>query len=755
MDRGNAWDLVQDTSKTQRQKSQSPSCRSRRSEKQLVDLETAADAADLAPEELSIIIDEEVRKESERRNRRSKSPAVESLRKVSRMVLEKVGFRQKRHGEVHHELCRKADLPWIDVTSLCVKPPTYVYERKVDPFIPPRRPLSTHSSFSSFRDRAPAEEKCAYLFRGDSLQEPLATVPEEVDRVHVYDPYCPVHGSRRRLTQRRHIRDLGSFQVTTIDSVEINEPSSEILFSQAFAAKIIRKRRRATRSRVEKIRFDKARCKIKVNLWVISVAFLFLFTAFHGLQNLQTSVNGQLGADSLSVFYVSLALSSPCVPSFMLNRLGCKLTIVTSAGIYMIYMVANFLPKYYSLIPAAVLAGCAGSCLWAAKCVYILESGVRYAQINIEAQNVVIVRFFGYFFMVLHLGQVIGNLLSSLILTAATGYHKPEDRVETSCGHLFRENMTLLSERAAENLRRPPQSAYLAVCGVYFCCTIVALMIVLMFLNSLRKDKLTREKAPFFSPHVLRATLHNLTHPRPLMLIPLTIFNGIEQAFVVGLYTKAYVGCGLGISQIGFVMTSFGVADAICSLVFGPLMKLFGRMPLFVFGAVINMLMIMTLMIWPLNPGDTALFYAIAGVWGMADGVWNTQINGLWVVLSGNNLEGAFANYRVWESSGFALGLFLTRFTTIAQFLIVSFTVLLIGISGYAGVEFYEEILIYLKSMFGVCVVDMSVEKNNHGLGRDPPGSMESSLISKTGNNRVEQEQRYGPNEHKGQRKHF
>lgn len=62
-------------------------------------------------------------------------------------------------------------------------------------------------------------------------------------------------------------------------------------------------------------------------------------------------------------------------------------------------------------------------------------------------------------------------------------------------------------------------------------------------------------------------------------------------------------------------------------------------------------------------------------------------------MLSGNNLEGAFANYRVWESFGFSLGLFLTRFTTIAQFLIVLFTVLLIGISGYAGVEFYEDIL--------------------------------------------------------------
>lgn len=74
---------------------------------------------------------------------------------------------------------------------------------------------------------------------------------------------------------------------------------------------------------------------------------------------------------------------------------------------------------------------------------------------------------------------------------------------------------------------------------------------------------------------------------------------------------QAYVGCGLGISQIGFVMTSFGVADAICSLVFGPLMKLFGRMPLFVFGAVINMLMIMTLMVG----NSVILFFVISKYW--------------------------------------------------------------------------------------------------------------------------------------------
>ncbi|VDN59964.1 unnamed protein product [Dracunculus medinensis] len=515
---------------------------------------------------------------------------------------------------------------------------------------------------------------------------PIAS--DNAQRIYVYDPYCPVHGSRRRVNRRLHMHNLEEFHLASIDQVDISNDAITMLYSQAYAAKVLRKHKRALLTGMEKFRKDKTRHKIKVNLWIISLAFLFLFTAFHGLQNLQTSINGRLGSDHLSVFYISVSISSLFVPTFMLNRLGCKMTLITSAGIYMIYMLSNFLPKYYSLVPAAILTGAAGSCLWAAKCAYILETATKYAALNIEAPNVVIVRFFGYFFMVLHLGQVIGNILSSLILTTGLGYNKPEDRVEKTCGYLFQENLSLLSEQAAKNLRQLPSHIYLSVCGVYFCCTVIALMIIMSFLNSLRKDEEERKKAPLFSFEIMTTMLRNLTKPKPLLLVPLTIFNGIEQAFIVGLFTKAYVACGLGISQIGFVMTSFGVADAICSLVFGPLMKLFGRMPLFVFGAVINMLTIMTLLIWPLNPGDTALFYAIAGVWGMADGVWNTQIN----VLSGKNLEAAFAIYRFWESLGFASGLMLSRFSNIAQFLNISFVILLVGIFGYAGLEFYDEI---------------------------------------------------------------
>jgi hypothetical protein len=129
------------------------------------------------------------------------------------------------------------------------------------------------------------------------------------ERVHIYDPYCPMHGSKRRLTRRRLV-DMHSF-VNSVDTAD-HEQLSPILyrymhvpfififvFSQAYIAKVMRKRKRANLSGAEKIRVEKSKHKIRINLWIISVAFLFLFTAFHGLQNLQTTVNGQMGADSL------------------------------------------------------------------------------------------------------------------------------------------------------------------------------------------------------------------------------------------------------------------------------------------------------------------------------------------------------------------------------------------------------------------------------------------------------------------------
>jgi hypothetical protein len=52
--------------------------------------------------------------------------------------------------------------------------------------------------------------------------------------------------------------------------------------------------------------------------------------------------------------------------------------------------------------------------------------------------------------------------------------------------------------------------------------------------------------------------------------------------------------------------------------------------------------------------------YVLAALWGVADAIWQTQINALYGVAFKNNEEAAFSNYRLWESMGFLLS-FLTQ----------------------------------------------------------------------------------------------
>ncbi|XGW10154.1 hypothetical protein V3C99_011993 [Haemonchus contortus] len=694
----NAWDMIADPPSELR----SSSSRGSRAEfmesqvsQQMIKIDEAElQALGLAKEDIA----EEAERQRADRKRRSKSPALESIRKASIHVLQKFGAISKKREQAV-PLYKNPEIDLIPLETCCKRPKEFFQEPK--PF--------------SFRDLGKIllpstesrQEKCAYLFRGASFsdeEQQQREAASEVARLPEYDPFCPVHGSRRRFARRQHLVTMQHL-MTSVDHDDMPE-SAAYLYNQDFLAKIIRKKKRAMLSGNEKIKVAKVMQKIKANLLIISLAFLFLFSAFNGLSNLQTSVNNELGADSLAVLYLSLAISSLFVPTYMINRLGCKLTLIVATSSHVFYMAVNIRPSYSSLIPASILAGIAGSCLWGAKCAYITEMGIRYARVNIESQNTVIVRFFGYFFMIVHSGQVFGNLLSSLIMTAAMRTPQPLDQVYKTCGHAFPTNLSELTEIAAQNLERPNSRIYLSVCLTYLASAIVAVMIVSMFLNALHKDVVNRGKAPIFDAPILKQTLKNCRNPKIMLLVPLTVFNGFEQAFVIGIFTKAFVGCGLGVPQIGFVCTAFGISDAICSLVFGPLIKLFGRMPLFVFGAVNNMLMIVTLMIWPLNPADKAILYVAATVWGMADGVWNTQINGFWVALVGRqSLDLAFTSYRFWESIGLAAGFAMSRLCSVETVLLILFCLLLLGMIGYCAIELYDDVTSYCSKLASVCYI--------------------------------------------------
>jgi hypothetical protein len=96
------------------------------------------------------------------------------------------------------------------------------------------------------------------------------------------------------------------------------------------------------------------------NLLIVGLSWVFLFTAYSSIANLQSSLNsdGGLGTISLSTIYVSLILSCIFIPTVLIQHLGIKWTIFCSQLTYILFIAANIYPRYYTLIPSAVIIGC-------------------------------------------------------------------------------------------------------------------------------------------------------------------------------------------------------------------------------------------------------------------------------------------------------------------------------------------------------------------------------------------------------------
>ncbi|XP_038050547.1 protein unc-93 homolog A-like [Patiria miniata] len=418
--------------------------------------------------------------------------------------------------------------------------------------------------------------------------------------------------------------------------------------------------------------------RIYKNLLIICLAFLFLFTAFQALSNLQSSINcdAGLGLASLSTIYATLVVSAIFVPSVVIRLLGMKWTLSVCIFCYSIYIAANFYPDWGTLIPTSALVGLAAAPLWASKSTYVTTIARRYAEITGNTDNAMVNRFFGIFFLFFQSSQVLGNLISSLVLRQDGA----EPTGELVCG----ANDCPVTSNSSGYCESPQRSVTYMLLGIYLGSGLAAVLVVSVFLDKLKTSQRTQTENPC---QLFMATVRLMKDYRMQLLIPLTIYSGLEQAFITGDFTRSYVTCTVGVGWVGYVMICYGVTDAVCSLVSGRLVKHVGRIPLFTFGAVVQMSLIFTLLFWVPTKDQLAVCFVIAACWGAADAIWQTQINALYGVLFPDKPEAAFSNYRLWESLGFTVSFAYSNFLCVWIKLAVLAGVLVFGIGFYYIVE--------------------------------------------------------------------
>ncbi|XP_073529365.1 protein unc-93 homolog A-like isoform X2 [Phyllobates terribilis] len=384
-------------------------------------------------------------------------------------------------------------------------------------------------------------------------------------------------------------------------------------------------------------------CSNLKNILILSFGILLLYTAYMGLQTLQSSLNNieGLGVASLSVMYVSLSLSSLLLPPLLIKKIGCKWTIVASMFCFISYSLCNFYPSWPTLIISSILVGLGGGPLWASKSTYITITGTKYAETCGKLSKDVVNQYFGIFFLICQTCRVWGNLISSLVF------------------HLT------------------PNAA----------CGVLAVLLIIIFLDQIQGD---REEKDINCGSTLLLAFKHLRDKRQCLLIPLTMFSGFEQGFIASDFTKSYVTCILGLKYVGFVIICFGVTNSVCAAIFGKLTQYTGRVPLFLLGAAINIGCIIGFLIWKPATGNFAVFFVMSGLWGIADAVWQTLLSSLYGVLFEKNKEAAFANFSLWESLGFAIAFGYSSFLCVYIKLYILMCFIVVGILLYGAVEYIE-----------------------------------------------------------------
>jgi len=360
------------------------------------------------------------------------------------------------------------------------------------------------------------------------------------------------------------------------------------------------------------------------NVIHLSVAFLLVYTAFSGIQNLSTSVlDGLLGHVSPALLYIVFTLACLVGPSFV-NFFGVKRALLAGFTGVVIFGLAYFVALQYSYLTdlkwilvlfSAAMVGFLASPIWTAQGAYMTanakELSKRWADnYDPRSGDIPLMGFAnGVFWLCFQLTQVSGNVIPSIMLHAGAS---------TS-----------------------------AVFLVYMAVAIVGVTLTL-FLRPLEVEKTVTDVRKDVSNMVGLWSDYKL-----LLMIPIIMYNGLEQGWIWGDFTAQFAKVSLGLDNVGYIMAIFGVCDAIFSYGFGFISDKTGRLPIIYIGCIAQLVVSGLVIALPdlKEGGDNwGLLVAMAALWALGDASLNTQLNSMISESFGDNAEAGFANFKLWQS---------------------------------------------------------------------------------------------------------
>ncbi|WAR11819.1 UN93A-like protein [Mya arenaria] len=410
------------------------------------------------------------------------------------------------------------------------------------------------------------------------------------------------------------------------------------------------------------------------NVIIVCVSNMFLYSTVFGLRNLQSSINTEAGVGvlSLAVFFSTFMIGSFVTP-FIVRRFPPRTCLCWSACAYVFNIVANYYPKVYTLVPSAALHGFAAAVFLNAISTYITEVGLFEATMKRKSLETYISRYFGILSLSTQFAMVVGNLVSSLIFMSAVTkmeLHKQfYNGNQTSASYLvdiyqdgnatFKTNNTdvvvavpatcgsrcLIESDVTEHPAFDNRDMLFLI-GTYTACGIISILVIYCLLD----------KVPDFSPKTFTCRdlgkgcveyFQILIDRKFGLAVPLCLYTVLSSGFVVADILQSYITCPLGVQMVGYSMICYGVCGSLSSVAVAKVTRLTGRMPIVLLAAALNLACLIGMMYWEPTEVDQPWLLALLGVWGFADGIWQSQTNSLISTVFADRYEEAFGSCRV------------------------------------------------------------------------------------------------------------
>lgn len=267
---------------------------------------------------------------------------------------------------------------------------------------------------------------------------------------------------------------------------------------------------------------------------ILCGSFYLVFSAFIAIQNLQTSINqaDNVGLISLICIYTVFVPCCIFAPAIV-SKLGTKWSLAVGWTGHCLFTAANFYPVLGTMIPASIILGLVSAPVWTTQGLHVTAKAREFAANKGKETSAILAKFNGIFWGFFQTAQITGNLVASLVLyrdDSSTSINGTEFCGKYDCpssGPVTGVNVTAV---ATEN--PVPTSTVYILMGVFACLDVCGLLVTIFLLKPLEiTDKVSmKNRIKSVGEHFLQIDV--------LLLLPLYLLNGFEQAFIFGEFTK-------------------------------------------------------------------------------------------------------------------------------------------------------------------------------------------------------------------------